>query len=199
MAGCAGRTPDPNVPLPSQTETESPETLPDISSEEAQKAQSTFEDLCKQLFTDQVTQSYLTLHYTLKDPAAYGITDYDISFGDFSREAMEQAHKEQENLYQQINSIDPALLLDNQKLTYRILMKSLEYEQEAQGLELYYEPLVPSSGIQSQLPVLLTEYAFYDKEDVEHYLTLLSDIDRYFCSLGEEACPEKLCGIAQTE
>ena len=100
LAGCAGRTPDPNVPLPSQTETESPETLPDIS----------FEDLCKQLFTDQVTQSYLTLHYTLKDPAAYGITDYDISFGDFSREAMEQAHKEQENLYQQINSIDPALL-----------------------------------------------------------------------------------------
>ena len=138
LAGCAGRTPDPNVPLPSQTETESPETLPDISSEEAQKAQSTFEDLCKQLFTDQVTQSYLTLHYTLKDPDAYGITDYDISFGDFSREAMEQAHKEQENLYQQINSIDPALLLDNQKLTYRILMKSLEYEQEAQGLELYY-------------------------------------------------------------
>lgn len=60
------------------------------------------------------------------------------------------------------------------------MMKSLEYEQEAQGLELYYEPLVPSSGIQSQLPVLLTEYAFYDKEDVEHYLTLLSDIDRYF-------------------
>ena len=42
-------------------------------------------------------------------------------------------------------------------------------------------------------------YAFYDKEDVEHYLTLLSDIDRYFCSLGEETCPEKLCGIAQTE
>ena len=61
LAGCAGRTPDPNVPLPSQTETESPETLPDISSEEAQKAQSTFEDLCKQSFTDQVTQSYLTL------------------------------------------------------------------------------------------------------------------------------------------
>lgn len=28
--------------------------------------------------------------------------------------------------------------------------------------------------------MLLTEYAFYDKEDVEHYLTLLSDIDRYF-------------------
>ena len=55
LAGCAGRTPDPNVPLPSQTKTESPETLPDISSEEAQKAQSTFEDLCKQLFTDQVT------------------------------------------------------------------------------------------------------------------------------------------------
>ena len=65
LAGCAGRTPDPSAPLPSKTEMESPETLPDISSEEAQKAQGTFDDLCKQLFTDQVTQSYLTLLYTL--------------------------------------------------------------------------------------------------------------------------------------
>lgn len=199
LVGCAGRTSDPNTALPSQTETESQEALPDLSSEEAKEAQSTFDDLCKQLFADQVTQSYLTLHYTLKDPAAYGITDYDISFGDFSREAMEQAHKEQENLYQQVNSIDPALLLDDQKLTYRILMKSLEYEQEAQGLELYYEPLVPSSGIQSQLPVLLTEYAFYDKEDVEHYLTLLSDIDRYFGQILDFEKERSAAGLFMTD
>ena len=199
LVGCAGRTSDPNAPLPSQAESESQETLPDLSSEEAKAAQSTFDDLCKQLFTDQVTQSYLTLHYTLKDPAAYGITDYDISFGDFSREAMEQAHKEQEDLYQQVSSIDPALLLDDQKLTYRILIKSLEYEQEAQGLELYYEPLVPSSGIQSQLPVLLTEYTFYDKEDVEHYLTLLSDIDRYFGQILDFEKERSAAGLFMTD
>ena len=76
---------------------------------------------------------------------------------------MEQAHKEQENLYQQVNSIDPALLLGSQKLTYRILMKSFRYEQETQGLELYYEPLVPSSDIQSAASRFTTEYAFYDK------------------------------------
>ena len=31
LVGCAGRTSDPNAPLPSQAESESQETLPDLS------------------------------------------------------------------------------------------------------------------------------------------------------------------------
>ena len=34
--------------------------------------------------------------------------------------------------------------------------------------------------MQAQLPVLLAEYVFYDAGDIEEYLTLLADIDRYY-------------------
>lgn len=161
--------------------TSSGQTAADIlNSEEARRAQQTFENLCENFFKEQVSESYLTLHYTLKDPEKYGITDYDISFGDFSLAKMQESQKKQNELQTALNALDINLLTDSQKLTYRILTRSLEYEDAGEGLELYYQPLTPSTGVQAQLPVLLTEYTFYEKEDVDHYLTLLADIDRYY-------------------
>ena len=41
------------------------------------------------------------------------------------------------------------------------------------------------SGIQTQLPVILSEYQFYDREDVEDYLRLMESTPEYFESLIE--------------
>ena len=71
-----------------------PNSQPD--SQAAQKAQADFEALCQTLFEDQVSQSYLTLHYSLADPERYGITDYPKTFGAFSLEMMKESGKEQE-------------------------------------------------------------------------------------------------------
>lgn len=93
---------------------------------------------------------------------------------------MQETAKEQDDLRNTLAGIELDYLADHQKLTYRILEKSLEYELSGQGLELYYQPLSPSTGIQAQLPMLLTEFVFYEKGDVEDYLSLLSDIDSYY-------------------
>ena len=197
--GCSGRLSDTTPTIsPPQTE-EAQESVPDLSSPEATETQEAFDKLCQQVFTEQLGNSYLTLHYTLKNPSAYGISDYDISFGDFSKEAIERSEADQTAFYQELTSLDSSLLLDAQKLTYRILAKSLEYEMEAQGMELYYEPLVPSSGIQAQLPVLLTEFPFYEKQDVENYLTLLSDIDRYYGQILDFEKERSQAGLFMTD
>ena len=47
----------------------------------------------------------------------------------------------------------------------------------------YKEPLSPSSGMQSQLPILLAEYTFRTGRDVTDYLALLDQVDDYFASL----------------
>ena len=47
----------------------------------------------------------------------------------------------------------------------------------------YNEPLSPNSGMQSQLPILLAEYAFRTKKDITDYLALLDQTDEYFSSL----------------
>ena len=41
----------------------------------------------------------------------------------------------------------------------------------------------PSSGMQSQLPILLAEYAFRTERDVTDYLSILDQTDEYFASL----------------
>lgn len=176
-AGCQSSQ---NPPPESQTSSApvsqaSPEVSP-----EAEHARETFEQLCRRLFEDQLTASFLNLHYSLADPAAYGISDYEISFGDFSLDAMEEDFQAQQEILAALRDIDPQLLTEDQALTWEILTDTLETEQTSQDCLLYYQPLAPSIGVQAQLPVLLAEYAFYDAGDIEEYLTLLADIDRYY-------------------
>jgi uncharacterized protein (DUF885 family) len=51
---------------------------------------------------------------------------------------------------------------------------------DSSDLLLYRESLSPTTGIQAQLPVLLAEYYFYSKEDIDDYVQLLSCVPNYF-------------------
>lgn len=177
------------------------ETIPDSqqSRQEAQKAQADFKALCQTLFEDQVSQSYLSLHYSLADPERYGITDYPKTFGTFSLETMKESGKEQEELRKKLADINPNYLIGSDRLTYRVLEKALDYELLAQGLELYYQPLAPSTGVQAQLPMLLTEFVFYKKQDVEDYLTLLSDMDSYYQQILDFEREKAQVGLFMTD
>lgn len=53
-------------------------------------------------------------------------------------------------------------------------------EKKGEGLELYSQPLAPTIGIQAQLPMLLCEYAFYTRQDVEDYLHILEYLDTFY-------------------
>ncbi len=160
------------------------ETLPDEEYEaEALAVRQSFDDFCEDIFKKEATASYLMLHYTLKDPEAYGITDYSVDFGDLSLESLTKDQEYLESLSDKLTEFDADMLDADQQLTYKILEKALKYEISFSGLELYYQPLIPSTGLQSQLPLLLTEYIFYDRSDVDDYLLLLSDIDRYFAQI----------------
>ena len=78
---------------------------------------------------------------------------------------------------EQLDSFSPENLSADQRLTWHILADYLDTALLSQGLELYTEPLAPTIGVQAQLPVLLAEYTFYTKEDIDTYLQLLSQID----------------------
>ena len=130
-------------------------------------AQSDFDNLMHQLFLDEVDGSLISLHYTLADPAAYGITDYPITFGGLSLEQSKSAAGETAKLLVKLENLDSRLLRQDQLLTYRILKSYLTTQLSAKGLELYDQPLSSSLGIQAQLPILLSEYAFYTRRDVD--------------------------------
>ena len=144
-----------------------------------------FRQLEEEIFQDSLTQSALDLHFTLSAPEEWGVGEISQTFGQFSTETTVEDFEKLGKWKDQLDAISIRNLEEDQKLTYRILSEYLETELSAQGLELYSEPLSSTIGLQAQLPILLSEYAFYDRQDVENYLSLLSDIDRFYSQIIE--------------
>ena len=180
LTGCS---PADSAP-PSAAETEVP---PDPGYEQYQERelqeQSRFEDLTSQLFYDTVTSSLLTLHFTLADPASYGIQDYSCTYGDATLSGIQKNLMDMKAARTELNSFNPSLLTEDQRLTLDILKAYLDTELSAEGLELYATPFMPYTGIQAELPVLLAEYTFRSRQDITDYLTLLAETDEYFDQL----------------
>ena len=93
---------------------------------------------------------------------------------------MEENRQTRQQLKEELDSFNPALLSEEQEVTFHILQSLLKTEALSEGLELYYQPLSATIGIQAELPILLCEYSFYEKQDIEEYLALLDAIDDYY-------------------
>ena len=144
----------------------------------------TFEDFCMSVFQTELSEAdTLDLHYTLLNPSSYGIALGETTLGTISLEDMIQNLREAKDLKEQLTTFRYAKLTPEQQLTYDALMETLDATLLSEGLELYDQPLAPSIGIQAQLPILLAEYSFHSIRDIEDYLTLLSQIDRYYAEL----------------
>ncbi len=149
------------------------------------KAPADFDAYTQQLFCNSVSANTLNLHYTLSSPETYGIVPSRITLGDLSEDAINTAHAATENTLSVLKTYNYRSLSDEQQLTYDILYDFLSTEQSAADLVYYDEPLRPSTGISSQLPILFEEYKFYDKQDVEDYLALIACTDEYFVQIAE--------------
>lgn len=144
-----------------------------------------FDAYIDDFFKEEVVLNTVNLHYTLAYPENYGIKDYDVSLGDFSIQNIKESYRDLEKMKKELLSFDLADLTESQRLTYDILMDYVETELEAEDLFLYEEVLGPADGYQAQFPVILAEYTFRSKRDIEDYLELLSQMDEFYAQLIE--------------
>ncbi|MCD7813530.1 MAG: DUF885 domain-containing protein [Lachnospiraceae bacterium] len=142
-----------------------------------------FAAFTEEVFREELSGNTLNLHYLVADPSAYGLEDATVSLGNASTEAREASCATLENYRSSLLKFDYEKLSEKRQLTYDVFLSYLETELEAADLLLYDEPLGPMLGVQAQLPILLAEYAFRTKGDIEDYLTLLTQIPDYFDSL----------------
>lgn len=143
-----------------------------------------FEAYTNQLFCQEVAGSTISLHYTLKNPSAFGIEHTPISFGAYTSDT-DVVCAVSENALSVLHSFERRRLSKENRLTYDILEHYLESSRQLAPYTLYDEPLATLTGAQAQLPVLLSEYRFYNRSDIENYLKLLTKTPEYFQSILE--------------
>ena len=136
-----------------------------------------------QLFYEEMTASTLNMHYTLADPGAYGIKEYQAILPCYNSQEHEESIAALEDMIDFYNGLDTSRLSDQDTLTLTLLLSYLRTTLEKNRFPYHEEPLSPGSGMQSQLPILLAEYTFRGRRDVEDYLSLLSQTEAYFASL----------------
>lgn len=164
--------------------------LPEVLSADKQ-----FRLLVDELFYESVTGSGLTLHSTLSDPEAYGITDFPDTLGDYNPESIKKNYAELKEEYRELCSINREELSPALRTDYDILLEYMETKQKGEAFCLYDYPFSSVGGIQVELPILLAEYRFRSQEDVDHYLSLLSDIDDYYRQLLQYTRAQTEAGI----
>lgn len=155
-----------------------PNALP--SSPAIQQEQRSFDEYTNDLFIKELQENTINLHYTLSDPKKFGIDSHKISLGTLSKEDAKSSTASLENITAALSRFDYESLTARQKLTYDILKDSCEKNLSAASRYYYEEPLRPTTGIHSELPILLAEYAFYNSCDVTDYLALLTCVEEYF-------------------
>lgn len=137
----------------------------------------------EELFLSGVSSSTLTLHYTLSDPEAAGITESPVSFGEYSAAAKKETAAALENALDALSLFPRDELSASNRLTWDILHTQLRNELKLSAYPYYEEILSPLLGAQAQLPTLLAEYRFTSRKDIDIYLELLEKLGNYFDSL----------------
>lgn len=152
------------------------------SSLHAESSNRQFRTFTRSLFQTEVSANTISLHYTLRSPSDYGIADIPATYGSLSSDPI-AAKASVRNVLSSLQEFDPGTLSSENALTFKILDTYLKNASTGTDYLLYQEPLGSVSGIHTQLPVLLSEYSFYDTQDVETYLALLKETPSYFDSV----------------
>ena len=141
-----------------------------------------FRKFTETLFCQEVASNTVSLHYTLKDPGQYGIQDSPVTLGYFNTDKGTRKIST-ENTQAALKRFSYRKLSRENRLTYDVLDYYLELSKKESDYLLYEEPMGTVSGVQTQIPVLLSEYQFQSKEDVDAYLELMKTTPDYFNSL----------------
>ncbi len=169
--GCSGK---------SSTDPNDSQFINENNSQGTGEVNEEFESFLEDLFIEEVTSDSITLHYTLKDPSAYGIKDMEPTFGSLDLAEIEEESEYLKETMDKLHSFDKMTLSKSQVLVYEILEEYLELQLSSEGLEYYGTLFGNVSGVHSNLPITLAEYQIYREKDIQDVIGLLNLVPDYF-------------------
>lgn len=154
-----------------------------------------FQHMNQQFFTEEMTSNTLNMHYTIAYPQNFGITDYEAILPAYDKNTVQLSAQKLEVKIQLYENLNASKLSSEDARTLNLLKQYLNTVLNLSKYPYHEEPLSPSSGMQSQLPILLAEYTFRCSRDVDDYLAILSQTGDYFSSLLEYETEKKQAGL----
>lgn len=138
-----------------------------------------FEKFAEKFFLTELCSNPINFHYTLTNPEAYGIDESTLVLPVYhAGQALDELAEIRSTL-SALKKFHPENMSASNQYTYILLSTYLTAVENCSSHLYYEEPLSPSSGVQSGLPVLLAEYRLSSVNDIENYLSILSQIPAY--------------------
>ena len=138
-----------------------------------------FEKFAERFFLTELCSNPINFHYTFTNPEAYGIDESTLALPVYHAGQAADDLEEIRSALHALQKFHPENMSAANQYTYILLYTYLTAVENCSSYLYYEEPLSPSSGVQSGLPVLLAEYRLSSVKDIENYLSILSQIPAY--------------------
>ncbi len=140
---------------------------------------SRFDQFMKDRFAEAMSGDYMNMHFTVKDYEAYGIEKPEATLGRISRQDYEDIVQDAREELEELEEFDYDRLDDERKTDYDVYRHSLQETIDLSGYWQMDDYFNASTGVLSNLLTTFTEYAFYQKSDVDDYLQVLASVPTY--------------------
>lgn len=145
--------------------------------------QKKFDRFLNSCFREYAAENTVTLHFKLSNPSAYGIkTPVSPTYGDFSSDTLKKNCSRSKELLQKLYTFSTSSLTKKQKLTWQIFQDYLNESIMNEKYILYSSPL-GTNGLQSEIPVTLSEYRLDNEKDIKDYLSLVNQVPELFTQI----------------
>lgn len=138
-----------------------------------------FEKFAENFFLTELCSNPVNFHYTLSEPDTYGIDESTLALPVYHAGQASEELEKVRTVLGALQKFHPENMSAVNQYTYILLSTYLTATEKCASYLYYEEPLSPSSGVQSGLPVLLAEYRLSSADDIENYLSILSQIPAY--------------------
>lgn len=157
--------------------------------------QKKFDRFLNSCFREYAAENTVTLHFKLSNPSAYGIkAPVSPTYGNLSSDTLKKNCSRSKELLQKLYTFPTSSLTKKQKLTWQIFQDYLNESIMNEKYILYSSPL-GTNGLQSEIPVTLSEYRLDNEKDVKDYLSLVNQVPELFTQILDFEQERRNAGI----
>ena len=142
-----------------------------------------FNQLMDEILVYYMTNNSFNINFTFEDPSKYGLQNIRPKLPLVSKDEFDKSNKAVEKYITEVNKFNVSNLSEKNKFDYKVVKNFLETSMEYQDFYYYSNSYLDSrNSFAANLPLLLIEYRFDDKQDVDDYIGFLNQIPDAFNS-----------------